>query len=119
MVWAAAWGLRDVRMVGVWRWVFNLVTASSLLLWLIAFAAINVNEYGEAPRPVEWLLLGLFGILPAARVCAALLRVRRRGELARWERRRAKGQCPLCGYDMRTTPSRCPECAWPVDHQMR
>ena len=44
-------------------------------------------------------------LLPAALVASA--RVRSRVIRAR---RRAAGQCPGCGYDLRATPGRCPEC---------
>jgi len=47
-----------------------------------------------------WLPSLLFALLPAYCV--------RRWLRAR--RRRAAGQCPTCGYDLRATPDRCPEC---------
>jgi hypothetical protein len=47
---------------------------------------------------------GLFAILPLAWL-AAFIKSRRR---------RARGRCPECGYDLRATPDRCPECGTEV-----
>jgi hypothetical protein len=50
-----------------------------------------------------WVLASLFGVVPAAwawRVRRG--RIRRRNALA--------GLCPTCGYDLRASPGRCPEC---------
>jgi hypothetical protein len=46
----------------------------------------------------------LASVLPASR----LLKVNRE------RRRRLAGNCPACGYDLRATPERCPECGTAV-----
>jgi len=51
-------------------------------------------------RVPYWFLSLLLALLPAYCV--------RRWLRAR--RRRAAGQCPICGYDLRATRDRCPEC---------
>lgn len=48
-------------------------------------------------------------LLPATVVPAGWL-VRHRNR----QRRRGRGLCPGCGYDLRATPERCPECGAPA-----
>jgi hypothetical protein len=48
----------------------------------------------------HWAMVLLFSILPAFR-CRIWLHQRRARRL---------GHCPRCGYDLRATPARCPEC---------
>jgi hypothetical protein len=48
----------------------------------------------------DWALVLCFGFLPARRA-AAFFKKRRRV---------LEGHCKTCGYDLRATPDRCPEC---------
>jgi len=52
----------------------------------------------------DWALLAAFALLPAGR--ATLAHHRRRRQHART----ASHLCPTCAYDLRATPTRCPEC---------
>jgi hypothetical protein len=45
-----------------------------------------------------WVPTAAFALLPSIRL------------IARWRRRPPAGHCPDCGYDLRATPDRCPEC---------
>jgi hypothetical protein len=51
-----------------------------------------------------WMLAIAFLILPAIAWCTRLMR--RRAQL--------EGRCSTCGYDLRATPDRCPECGTAV-----
>lgn len=87
-------------MWGMWRGRL-LTLASALSLCACAtFCALGLERHN--PIPVGCLLA-----LPAAWPAAwAWHQHRRRRAL----RRLAAGQCVACGYDLRATPERCPEC---------
>jgi hypothetical protein len=51
-------------------------------------------------RVPHWLLAALSGVLPAGWYAAYRRNAKRRG----------LGVCTTCGYDLRATPERCPEC---------
>jgi hypothetical protein len=55
--------------------------------------------------PFAWPM-GLFGLAP---MIVLGRREMRRRRVRRWRRR---GLCPRCGYDLRETPERCPECGY-------
>jgi hypothetical protein len=56
-------------------------------------------EYDVLAVPY-WAMLTLAAILPAAWLRGLLI----------LQRRRATGCCERCGYDLRASPDRCPEC---------
>ena len=58
------------------------------------FSAVAIPAYGPAI---------IFALMPA-------LAIRRAASRYRQARRKAQLRCPSCGYDLRATPDRCPEC---------
>lgn len=54
-----------------------------------------------------WSILVASAILPTIRLARRMQR--------RWRRR--SGLCPVCSYDLRATPERCPECGCVPDDQ--
>ena len=101
----AAAGIAESR----WHWRdFTLYRASrgKKDLWM----ELDGQTYTTADRMTEysvvvpwWSFVAIGLILPPF----ALRRFRR---ARRWRRRVREGLCAQCGYDLRATPGRCPEC---------
>ena len=61
-----------------------------------------VGQQGWAVTLPLWSLAAAFAIVPAARLSRHL------------RRKQPAGLWPSCGYDLRATPGRCPECGTPA-----
>jgi hypothetical protein len=72
--------------------------------WEDGWTSSPFESYRQVWEGPAWLPFTLFAIAPAAWVL-------KRGN--RW-RRYGQGRCVTCGYDLRATPERCPECGTPV-----
>jgi len=70
----------------------------------IGYAGNGGKTHGDYLAIPIWFLLALFGFLPGRAVVRQLR-----------ERRHARrvGMCRVCGYDLRASPERCPECGTP------
>jgi hypothetical protein len=63
----------------------------------------RINTYWFAVSVQDWALVVLAALIPAARVVGFGRKLYRRTRML-------AGSCPACGYDLRATPDRCPEC---------
>ena len=70
----------------------------------VTYAALRFDPRGAAylyaGSVPHWMILAVFAILPAGHMAVALRR----------RRRKQAGLCLVCGYDLRASPNRCPEC---------
>jgi hypothetical protein len=69
----------------------------------IGYAGDRGQTHGAYIAMPIWFLLPFFGFLPG-RVIVKRLRERRHARV---------GMCRVCGYDLRASPQRCPECGTP------
>jgi hypothetical protein len=90
------------------RWKRLLITLPFFLLSVVLLVWCFIDLRRGAPPSASrdrLLWLGIFIQWPAHALIWFWNRQDRRAK-----RRLARGLCPVCGYDLRATPGRCPEC---------
>jgi hypothetical protein len=81
----------------------------------LGFAVMNREVPLSAHTRIEYrmLILPHWFVLALAAVTGSIMPLR----VARRRRFSRRGLCPRCGYDLRATPDRCPECGDVVESQ--
>ena len=117
---------RSYRYYDVWdvtdrdKWCYTFRSLDGTLEW----TETPNDDASEAVKMREMRFLELrhrtlvpfFTILPATLVA---LRIRAAVTSRRVAKRTLTGRCLSCGYDLRGSPERCPECGKPVGHTGR
>ena len=87
-----------------WGTLWTGVTTPRMTVFHKSWGDLHLGGDVLFVRLRAWIVLLLLSPLPLMRLIQ-LLRARRRA---------ASGLCEHCGYDLRHTPDRCPECGQPV-----
>jgi hypothetical protein len=65
---------------------------------------------GDGKTPIRWQVRFSYWLIFLLTALSPTIWIRRRIRVVRRRRRIERGCCASCGYDIRTTPNRCPEC---------
>jgi hypothetical protein len=97
-----AWRVLDAAHTGLSAGVMGLIVSSFVTLPVLAVLIPLVGEHA--------MWAGL--LVPVVTLAFMLLAGYGSWVLTREALRRHAGQCIRCGYDLRASPGRCPECGW-------
>ncbi len=87
----------------------NWFTVFVLLIFFLPLLDAMIVNAGEPGRTIVGVLMWT---LIVACVVTLTLGILGRRYMEKKSQRLAAGLCPACGYDLRATPDRCPECGF-------
>jgi len=83
------------------------------MMWFLIVLPLSLSRFGERiiTAPVPGIANGIVFVVGCLVYCGVFIPVVKVFCRSRIRaRRRVRGECLQCGYDLRGTPSRCPEC---------
>jgi hypothetical protein len=84
---------------------FALHREQTSTLWVAATHAEWLTNFTQTEVVIpHWFIVAGFALTPAVWLRSHIRR----------QRQRQAGHCTVCGYDLRATPERCPECGTAV-----
>jgi hypothetical protein len=87
-------------MTRAFRFLLDVVTVLSASISLAAIGGWLLGTWGTLDLAIDWWrVIAVGAILPVVRLVKLIT-----------GRRRPCDHCATCGYDLRATPERCPEC---------
>jgi hypothetical protein len=100
------WSSRRASFIPLCAGVLGIAVAGGMSIQLLLWSRRGIGAWGFHPAGI--LLVGIIGILYLAEAYVSR-------KIAWRQEAVSRGVCAVCGYDLRATPQRCPECGTRVE----